>query len=151
MEINSRGLQIIKVCEGLRLDAYKCSAGIWTIGYGSIDDAGVPVTEGLRIDESKADKLLLDDLAWTYKIIARYVRVELNSNQFSALCSFIFNIGSGNFKASTLRQKLNRGDFIGASNEFWKWRRANGIILRGLVKRRELEELLFLLPTSHKH
>lgn len=151
MEINAKGLQIIKACEGLRLVAYKCSAGVWTIGYGH---TGADVYEGLQITPSQAEKLLLDDLHWTYKIISRYVRLELNSNQFSSLCSFIFNVGSGNFKASTLRQKLNRGDLIGASNEFWKWRRANGVILQGLVKRREVEKLLFLSPmpqTQYHH
>ena len=62
---------------------------------------------------------------------------------YSALCSFIFNVGSGNFQRSTMRMKLNRGDYYGASAEFPKWRKAGGRILKGLVKRRIVERELF--------
>ncbi len=140
MQIGPKGLKLIKVCEGLRLTAYKCSAGVWTIGYGH---TGADVYDGLQIDEITADNLLLDDLAWVHRIIPKFIRLELNQGQFDALCSLIFNIGSGNFKASTLRSKLNREDYDGAANEFWKWRRGGGVILPGLVKRRECERLLF--------
>jgi len=70
--------------------------------------------------------------------------ILLNNNQFSALVSFVFNVGIGNFKASTLLKKLRGGDYLGAADEFPKWRRANGKILRGLVLRRAAERDLFL-------
>ena len=75
--------------------------------------------------------------------VSRLIQVPLTENQFGALISFTYNVGSGNLKASTLRQKLNRGDFDGASLEFPKWRRAGGKILRGLVRRRIAEQLHF--------
>tara|TARA_R110000851_G_C13101976_1_gene568676 strand:+ start:1914 stop:2447 length:534 start_codon:yes stop_codon:yes gene_type:complete len=134
--------RIIKACEGLRFAAYLCPAGVWTIGYGHTRTA----KSGLHIDESGADNLLRMDLATAELFVSRYVRLELNQNQFDALVSLVFNIGSGNFKASTLRMKLNRGDVTGAANEFWKWRRGGGKILPGLVKRRELEVTLFQTP-----
>ena len=141
MRIGDRGLELIKKSEGLRLAPYLCPAGVATIGYGS---TGSHVTMCMApIIESEAEKFLRIDLAYVENLIPRYVVVELNPGQFDALCSFIFNIGIGNFRASTLRSKLNRGDFVGAANEFWKWRRGGGKILPGLVLRRECERLLF--------
>jgi len=135
---------IIKACEGLRLDAYLCPANVWTIGYGHTRTA----KSGLHIDESEAENLLRIDLAQTELFVSRYVHLELNQNQFDALCSLVFNIGSGNFKASTLRMKLNRGDIEGAAAEFPKWRKAGGRVLPGLVKRRALEQALFRFPVQ---
>jgi lysozyme len=133
--------RIIKACEGLRLRKYLCPADVWTIGYGHTGHISKsPITE------SEADKLLDDDLAIVEIQMARCVRLELNINQKGALLSLIFNIGIGNFRASTLRMKLNRGDLAGAAAEFPKWRRGGGKILPGLVKRRELERQLFVLP-----
>ena len=80
--------------------------------------------------------------------VARIVRTSLNLNQFSSLVSLVYNIGSGRFMSSTIRSKLNRQDYTGASNEFWKWRRSNGRIMRGLVLRREDEAKLFRKEVS---
>ena len=77
------------------------------------------------------------------RAIGSLVRVSLTSNQRSALISFVYNVGSGNFQRSTMRMKLNRHDYDGCANEFWKWRRAGGRILNGLVRRRKSEEQLF--------
>ena len=142
MEVSGKGLKLIKVSEGLRLAPYLCPANVPTIGYGA---TGHNITLKMSpITESEASVLLLDELAWVYKIIRSRIRVELSQGQFDALCSLIFNIGSGNFISSTLRSKLNRGDYYGASMEFWKWRRGGGKILPGLVARRECERLLFV-------
>ena len=138
--------KIIKVCEGLRLNAYLCPADVWTIGYGHTQTA----KPGLQIDESEAENLLRIDLASSELFVSRYIRLELNQNQFDALVSLVFNIGCGNFKASTLRMKLNRGDFIGAANEFPKWRKGGGRVLPGLVRRRALEKELFERSPSPK-
>ena len=86
----------------------------------------------------------LKELLTTENAVARLVRSPLTENQFSAVCCLVYNVGSGKFRSSTIRMKLNRKDYEGAANEFWKWRRAGGKILRGLVRRRKEEELLFL-------
>lgn len=145
--------KIIKKWEGLvdgkpdtpLLDPYVCPAGIPTIGWGStwwFD--GSPITMETRgIARDEAQTLLERELNHTTGAIRTLVKVPLNQNQFDALSSFIYNVGSGNFQSSTLRMKLNRGDYDAAQSEFWKWRRANGKILRGLVRRRAEEESLF--------
>ena len=99
-----------------------------------------PISE----DEGKA--LLRKHLDRVESDIRKLVLVPLNENEFSALCSFTYNLGSGRLQSSTLRSKLNRGNRLGAANEFPKWRRAGGRILRGLVLRREAERQLFLTP-----
>jgi lysozyme len=136
-------LAIIKTCEGLRLAKYLCPAGVWTIGYGHTGH--IPKSP---IIKSEAEILLAIDLASVEKMMSRYVRLELNINQKGALISLIFNIGIGNFRASTLRMKLNRGDLAGAADEFPKWRKGGGKVLPGLVKRREMERALFLTPVE---
>ena len=97
------------------------------------------------ISQSEAETMLRNGLAWVEKTLRHGVTVDLNQHEFDALASLIYNIGSGNFNASTLRMKLNRGDYRGAENEFWKWRKAGGRVLPGLVRRREAERVLFAL------
>lgn len=143
MRVSSKGLAIIKAAEGLRLSPYRCSAGVWTIGYGST--RGVTKNTGAITEEQALVRLKMDVLNEADRPLKNLVRVNLNQNQYDALASLVFNIGQGNFKSSTLRQKLNRGDYEGAAGEFWKWRRAGGKVLPGLVKRREVEEKLFRL------
>ena len=145
--INDKGLEIIKRYEGCNLYVYPDPIGIWTIGYGSIYSFdGNRVNRTHRtITEGEATGLLLRECRQAEGSIARLVRVPITSNQRSALISLVYNIGSGNFQASTMRMKLNRQDYIGAANEFWKWRRAGGRILRGLVRRRKSEEMLYVL------
>lgn len=146
MPINAEGLEIVEHFEGFSSTPYRCPSGLWTIGYGSIRDArGKRVTEDHPpISEEEARELLKRDLEEAEYYVNQLVYTPLTHNQLSALISFVYNIGSGNFQASTLRAKLNRGDYLGASNEFWKWRRGGGVILKGLVKRRKAEEELFL-------
>ena len=144
MRVSNKGLKIIKACEGLYLKPYLCPGGIWTIGYGST--RGVTRNTRSITKQQALVRLKMDVLNEAERPLKNLVCVTLNQNQYDALASFIFNIGQGNFRASTLRQKLNRGDYQGAANEFWKWRRARGKILPGLVKRREMEETLFITP-----
>ena len=143
MRVSNRGLDIIKAAEGLRFYPYLCSAKVWTIGYGST--RGVTKDTGPITEEQALARLKMDVLNEAERPLKNLVRVNLNQNQYDALASLVFNIGQGNFKSSTLRQKLNRGDYEGAAGEFWKWRRAGGKVLPGLVKRREVEEKLFRL------
>ncbi|MDB4725928.1 lysozyme [bacterium] len=143
--INEAGLSIIKTFEGFSEAPYLCPAGIPTIGYGSTwDQEGNRVTmEHPNITESGGQRLLDREVRHTELAVNSLILVALNENQFSALCSFTYNLGSGNLQSSTLRAKLNRGDYEGASAEFPKWRRAGGRILKGLVRRRAIERELF--------
>jgi GH24 family phage-related lysozyme (muramidase) len=144
-QINAAGLALIKEFEGLRTTAYRDPVGIWTIGYGHTSMAGPPeVTSGMRITEADAEEILKRDLRKFEQGIRDRVSVSLNSNQFSALVSFAFNVGLGAFQNSTMRRLLNGGDYSGAANEFPRWVKAGGRTLQGLVRRRNAERALFL-------
>jgi len=138
---NARGVAIIKFYEGWSSEPYVCPAGYWTIGYGSIWGVdGKRITpDSDPISEAEGEVLLRRELAHAETAIRALVRVPLNENQFSALCSWTYNLGSGRLKTSTLRQKLNRGDYDGAGQEFLKWCMAGGRKLPGLVRRRKAE------------
>jgi len=152
--INIRGLRIIMRSEGCRLKGYICPAGVPTIGYGSTgldyyntDEKGRPTkitTDTVWTSWQAKDRLRKDIFKFSQQIL-RHIVVDINDNQFSAIVSFVYNVGIGNFKRSTLLKKLNRGDIVGASNEFLRWNRAGGRVLNGLIKRREAERELFLL------
>ena len=141
MRTNDEGIAIIKKYEGCYLDPI----GIPTIGYGSIwglDHARL-VSDHRDITLDEAEHLLKRELLQTENAVAKMVKTPLTINQFSALCCLVYNVGSGRFRSSTIRMKLNRKQYTEAANEFWKWRRAGGKILRGLVRRRKDEEILF--------
>ena len=133
-------IQIVKAFEGCCLDVYVCPGGYRTIGYGHLLRKG-DITDCISREE--AEELLELDLNKAQRWAVRLTGVELTDNQLGALTSFIFNVGSGNYQRSTMRMLMNRGDFDGAANEFWKWRRSKGVILRGLVLRREACRALF--------
>jgi lysozyme len=137
---NQTGIDLIKEYEGLRLEAYHCSAGVLTIGYGHTGD----VTEGACISEEEAEKLLQQDLARFEKAVDGLVEVDISDDEFAALVSFCYNLGEGNLKSSTLLKCLNGCEYQKAADEFPKWRKADGKVLPGLVKRRAAERELFL-------
>lgn len=143
--INKEGVALVKYFEGFSATPYLCPADVWTIGYGTtIYPDGTYVAQGdPAISKEKAIEYLVHELIETCKAVSRLVSVPVNQNQYSALVSLTYNIGQGNFRSSTLRSKLNRGDYLGAHGEFWKWRRGGGVILPGLVKRREMSASLF--------
>ena len=145
MKINKAGLNIIKHFEGWSDTPYLYPANRWTIAYGSTwDIRGNPVTaDHPRITEKQGEALLRKEVHHIENAIRRLIKVPLTENQFSALCSWGFNVGSGNVQNSTLRMKLNRNNVEGASDEFRKWRKAGGKILKGLVVRRQAEQQLF--------
>lgn len=132
------GIDLIKRFEGLRLTAYKDSAGIWTIGYGHTGN----VSKGQRLTEKQAEVLLKQDL----KAAEHYVRRTkgLKQHEFDALVSLTFNIGGGAFLKSTLRKKLEAGQKLDVPAEFLKWRKAGGRVLKGLLRRRIAEAALFV-------
>tara|TARA_R100001443_G_scaffold6620_1_gene15513 strand:- start:144 stop:587 length:444 start_codon:yes stop_codon:yes gene_type:complete len=146
MRINEIGLNLIKTFEGFRSEPYFCSAMVPTIGFGSTwSFNGSRVTlHHPPITKDEAEELLLREIRNSEKAVDRLIKVELNENEHSALQSFVYNLGSGRLQSSTLRRKINRGDFEGAADEFPKWRRAGGKILKGLVLRRAAERKLFL-------
>lgn len=137
--INKAGLDIIKKSEGLRLKAYYCPAGVLTVGFGS---TGPHVKPGMVITEAEAEQLLLDDLKRFEDAVAKACPVA-TSNQFSAMVSLAFNIGTSAFAGSTLAKKHNAGDYAGAAAEFARWNRGGGKVLPGLTKRRAREAQLY--------
>ena len=147
MKINRAGIALVKRWEGLRLTAYRCPAGLWTIGYGH---TGPEVTWGMKISADQAERLLLEDLERFEKAVLALVDVPLNENEFSALVSFSYNVGSANLATSTLLRKLNEGLRQEASEQFLRWTRSRGKVLPGLVERRKAERELFLTPVLVK-
>lgn len=143
--MSQKGIEHLKLSEGLRLKAYQDTGKVWTIGYGHTSAAGgMNVYAGLTITHAQAEQLLKDDLArMTYPVIKRLVKVDLTQGQFDALCSFIYNLGEGQVKTSTLLKLLNAKDYKGASSQFSRWVYDNGKKFDGLVTRRENERKLF--------
>lgn len=137
--ITAMGLGLIKDSEGYRSESYQDSAGVWTIGYGHTGD----VTPGQVIDQAEADRLLLADVAWAEDCVNSTVSVDLDGAHFDALVSFVFNVGCGAFKNSTLLRKLNAGGYAAAAAEFDRWVHAGGKRLRGLEIRRAKERRIF--------
>ena len=144
MKISNDGLKLIKRYEGLKLNAYKCPANVWTIGYGHT----YQVRSGDKITESVATEYLKNDVRHAQNAIDRYVKVSISQYQFDALVSFIYNVGAGAFKKSTLLKMLNKRNYEGASNQFKRWNKAGGRVLKGLSRRRADEAELFANDTD---
>lgn len=137
--------EIIKRFEGLELEAYPDPAtggDPWTVGYGH---TGPEVKQGYSINRAMADAYLVKDVQRFADVVNDAVTVELTQAQFDALVSFCYNVGPANFRKSTMLQKINAGDFLGAANEFPKWNRAAGSVMAGLTRRREAERSHFML------
>lgn len=139
MNIGTKGLDLIRFFEGLELNAYQCAAGVWTIGYGHTKD----VQEGMTISEARANEMLAEELNEYESYINGLVTVELNQDQFDAMVSWVYNLGVGNLKASTLLKVLNAGDYDGVPAQMMRWNKAGGKVLEGLTKRRQAEADLF--------
>ena len=147
MQTAQPGLDLIREFEGFHSEPYLDPIGIPTIGYGSTRDIdGSKITmQRSPVTESEGEELLAAHLGReTEPAIQALITAPLTQNQFDALSSFVYNLGSGNLKISTLRRYLNRLHYQDAADEFPKWRRAGGIILAGLVRRRAAERDLFL-------
>lgn len=141
MNISENGLTLIKNFEGCRLKAYKCPAGVWTIGYGH---TGKDVKEYTIITQEQAEHYLHNDVIIHSANVSRLVKRPLTQNQFDALVSFEYNVGYGNFASSTMLKLINQNKFPEASQQFDRWVFANKKKLEGLVKRRQAEKELFL-------
>ena len=144
MKTSAVGINLIKHFEGYRSEAYPdpgSSDGYpWTIGYGHTEG----VHKGDKITEGTAELFLISDLASVEKAINELVLAPISLSEFDALSSFVYNLGSANFKSSTLLKKINAWDMLGAADEFPRWIYNNGNIMGGLVKRRNAERSIFL-------
>ncbi|MBV4465880.1 lysozyme [Pseudomonas sp. SWRI79] len=151
--LSKRGLSAIKTSEGCKLSAYQDGAGIWTIGYGTTGKVdGQPIGRGLVIDENCAERLLRTSLLTFEKDVNRLIKLDgLTQNQYDALVSLIYNIGTTNFSQSTLLRELNMGNVMRAAEQFLVWckltdaKTKQKITSAGLLNRRRLERELFLL------
>lgn len=139
MTASVKAYDLIKRFEGLRLEAYRCPAGVLTIGYGHTKD----VRAGLRIDTEKANSLLKSDIEFIESQL-NALDLKLTQNQYDALVSFIFNVGFNNFRQSTLLTKIriNPND-NSIMDEFLRWVYAGGKVLVGLQRRRLAEMKLY--------
>lgn len=133
------GISLIKSFESLRLEAYRCPAGVWTIGYGHT--AGVK--PGDRINQQQAELWLVADLQVAEAVVARECP-HIGQNQFDALVSFTYNVGTGNFLKSTLLKcvKANPAN-PNIRGELARWNRGGGVLLAGLIRRRRAEAELY--------
>ncbi|WP_339617219.1 lysozyme [uncultured Gilvimarinus sp.] len=131
---------IIKPFEG-REDSYVDPVGVWTSCYGHTGEGVVP---GREYSDAECEALLRLDTLEREAQLLRYVRVPISDEIRASLISFVYNVGVGNFRSSTLLKKLNAGDYVGACNELTRWTYAGGERLAGLVRRREAERQLCL-------
>ena len=146
MKISLEGLALIKKFEGCRLEAYYCSGGVLTIGYGHTGG----VKESDTITQEEAEKLLRADVFKFEEYVEDNVMVELDQGQFDALVAWTFNLGPGNLRESTMLKKLNEADYTSVPNEMKRWNKAGGKTLDGLIRRRNAEALLFQSKEWHK-
>lgn len=144
MALSRRGVAFLKGWEKLRLEAYLDSRGTWTIGYGH---TGPEVHEGLLWSQEQAEYAFCRDTIWACNAVNDYVLVDLTQCQFDALVALVYNIGKAAFFGSTLLVKLNKGDYLGARNQFLVWvretRDGRKRISKGLVNRRNAEVALW--------
>lgn len=132
-------VDFVKKFEGCKLEAYRCPAGVWTIGVGHTEG----VQSGDTITQAEADKLLEGDLRKIAAALNPYVNVPVTKGMYIALISLAFNVGPAAVKKSTLLLRLNHGDYAAAADEFPKWSFANGVLMPGLKRRRQAERELF--------
>ena len=150
MQMSQHGLELLTQWEGCELKVYNDSAGLPTIGVGhlltkseltsgKIVIGGAPVKYGAGITQQQAEQLLAQDLDPAEAAVNGGVKVKLSQNQFDALTSFTFNVGTGAFASSTLLRLLNQGQYAQVPEQLMRWTRAGGRVVQGLVNRRQNE------------
>ena len=140
------GVELVAHFEGFRARPYLCAAGVWTIGEGT-----TRYPTGRRVRGTDPDCTREQARAWltwaleqSEKAVLRLTTPPLNDKQLAALASFVYNLGSGAFRASTLRRRINSGDFDDVPYQLSRWNKGGGRVLRGLVLRRDAEARLWL-------
>jgi len=157
MQMSENGLELLKQWEGFKLQQYKDSAGLPTIGVGhlitkseqasgAIVINGVPVQYANGLTDQQALDLLSQDVGPAETSVNNGVKVALNQNQFDALVSFTFNVGGGAFASSTLLKVLNQGQYDQVPDQLRRWNKAGGKVVQGLVNRRTNEINLWNTP-----
>ena len=139
MKTSQKGINLIKSFEGCKLQSYRDSVGVLTIGYGHT----LGVYAGMRITFQEAENLLKNDLIIYESCIHKLVKVDLTQNEFDSLVSWTYNLGCGSLRKSTMLKYLNEGKKQFVTSEMIKWNKAGGQVLKGLIRRREAEATLF--------
>jgi lysozyme len=142
MNYSREGFHLTQQFEGCRFEAYQDQGGVWTIGFGHT----LGVHEGMKCTLEQALAWLQQDLMASEAFVNRYVRVPLSQHEYDALVDFVFNLGGGSFKASTLLKLINLGKHAEAAEEFHRWDRCKGVEVAGLLRRRLAERDEFLTP-----
>lgn len=143
MKVSEKGLDLIRRYEGFRAEAYRCPGGFWTIGYGH---CAPDVQKGMTITLERAEELLREDILSVEKLL-NFLKLKVNQNQFDALASFAFNVGSGNFRRSYLLEMvLHKPSSKDIRAEFARWNKSNFRVLPGLTRRRKEEADLYFTP-----
>jgi len=140
--MNRAGVDLVKSFEGLKLDAYRCSANKETIGYGNTfyEDGSRVTMKDPPITRQRAEELLLWMVRTKYLPTVMRLCPQIDTpERVAALIDFTFNLGGGNLKASTLRRRVNAQDWEAVPTELRKWNKAGGRVLKGLTIRREAE------------
>lgn len=150
MKISENGLKLIKKFEGCRLTAYQDAVGVWTIGYGTTNAdkaiTGTTICQGLRISQETADEWLRQSIDRKYgPKVDKYATYQWTQNEFDALVSFAYNIGS--IDGLTAQGSRTRAEI---SHMILAYNKAGGQVLAGLTKRRQEERALFLTPVSEQ-
>jgi lysozyme len=158
MPISDKALKLIKHHEGVKLKPYRCPASLWTVGVGHVlypDQAKLPIDDRIKypirpednriFTADEVNEILIKDLGRFERGIVKYCpSASTKQNWLDSLVSFSFNVGLGTLQRSTLRQKHNRGDYEGAADEFLKYCKAGGKVLKGLENRRKDERAIYL-------
>ena len=155
MKTSAAGLAAIRSHEGERLTAYQDSVGVWTVGVGHTTAAGPPtVKKGMRITATESAEILARDLCAVEADVNRLVKVPISQNQFDALVSLVFNIGTPSFQKSTLLKALNSRDYQKAADQFLVWNKGTvkgrKVAIKGLTDRRQKERAQFLAADGGK-
>ena len=137
---SAEGVALVKKFEGCELEAYQCSANVWTIGYGHTRG----VKEGDNCSQDDAESMLVEDLEEFEGYVNDIVQCPLEQNQFDALVAWTYNLGPTNLRESTLLIRLNEENYNDVPTQIRRWNKAGGKVLDGLIRRREAEALLFL-------
>ena len=145
LQISQKGIDLIKEFEGCKLEAYKCPAGVWTIGYGTTDtDYAITKTKikaGLKISKQKAETWLRQSVNKKYcpKVNKYNNKYHWTQNEFDAMVSFAYNLGS--IDQLTANGKRTKKDI---AQKMLLYNKAKGKVLPGLTRRRKAEQKLFL-------
>lgn len=142
--VGARGLALTKASEGFVGRLYLDAARYCTIAYGHLlkkapCDGSEPEEFRGGVTEPRGAELLVDDMAGAQRTVTTAVKVDLTETQYGALCDFVYNVGGGNFRSSTLLERVNAGDHDAVASQLRRWTRAGGREWPGLVTRRERE------------